>query len=207
MLIAGVILAGGLSRRLGGGNKCLLPLAGRPILAHVIARAAPQVSVLALNANGESGRFAGFGLPVIADDVPGFPGPLAGILAGLDWAAGEGLGWVAGFPADCPFFPAGLVADLAAALVREGGEIACAVRAGRVQPLFGLWPVTLRHALRRDLAAGLRRVEAWTGGYRVAQAAYPAGPADPFFNINTPDDLARAEALSRDEAVPEDAGP
>lgn len=196
----GVILAGGLATRMGGGDKGLLSLGGRPLLAHVIDRLAPQVAGLALNANGDPGRFAQFGLPVIADSVPGHPGPLAGVLAGLDWAAGLGAGVIVTAAADTPFFPSDLVARLVAAA--EGMECPLVLAAtpdparGRARhPTFGLWPVALREDLRRALAGGVRKVVRWTDAHGGREALFPAGAVDPFFNVNTPGDLARAEAL------------
>jgi molybdenum cofactor guanylyltransferase len=191
----GVILAGGLASRMGGGDKALLDLGGRPLLAHVIARLAPQVDGLALSANGDPARFSGFGLPVIADPVPGYPGPLAGILAGLDWAAREGAEHIVTAAADTPFLPADLVARLIAA-ARAGHEpIALAATASGLHPTFGLWPVSLRDDLRLALEAGTRKVAAWAEGQGAARAAFSDLPSDPFFNINTPDDLARAHDL------------
>ena len=199
MKIGGVVLAGGLSRRMGGGDKCLRPLAGRPILAHIIERARPQVAALALNANGDPARFAAFGLPVIADSIADFAGPLAGILAGLDWAAASlpGASHVASFAGDAPFLPRNLVARLAAAL-EAGHELACAASAGRSHPVFGLWPLALRENLRQAVVGeGVRKVDRWTGRFRLATVDFPAQPVDPFFNANRPDDLAEAERLAR----------
>ncbi len=194
----GVLLAGGLARRLGGGDKALRQLAGRPLLAHAIDRLAPQLDGLVLNANGDAARFAAFGLPVAADSVAGFPGPLAGILAGLDWAAAQrpDCRWVFSASVDCPFLPADLVARLSERLVAEEAEIAVAGSGDRVHPVVGLWPVDIRETLRRAIAEdGLRKVEAWTNRFRMAVATFPVMPHDPFFNVNTPEDLTRAEAL------------
>ena len=202
MRLAGIVLAGGQSRRMGGGDKCLRPLAGRPILAHIIERARPQVAALALNANGDAARFAGFGLPVVADSVADFPGPLAGILAGLDWAARlPNATHVASFAGDAPFLPRDLVARLAAALA-QGYDLACAASAGRAHPVFGLWPLALREELRRALAVeGIRKVDRWTARFRLATVEFAATPFDPFFNANEPDDLAEAERLAALAAV------
>ena len=191
--IPGVILAGGRSRRMGGGDKCLLPLAGRAVLDHVIERIRPQVGALALNANGDAARFAAFGLPVVADDAADFAGPLAGILAALDWASATlpGASAVLTVPADTPFLPRDLVARLA-----QAGAPALAVSAGRVHPVVGLWPLALRadlHAALRE--EGVRKVEDWTRRLGAAVAAFETVPVDPFFNVNTPGDLARAVAL------------
>ena len=196
--VAGVLLAGGLSRRMGGGDKCLRPLAGRTVLAHVLARARPQVSALALNANGDPARFADYGLPAVADPVEGHAGPLAGVLAGLDWAAehAPGCAWVASFATDAPFLPPDLVARLLAAVRAERADLACAASGGRNHPVFGLWPVRLREDLRRAVAVeGVRKVDAWTGRFRLAVAEFAAEEDgwDPFFNANRPEDLERAE--------------
>lgn len=198
MIIAGVVLAGGLSRRMGGGDKSLKLLAGRPILAHIVERARPQVAALALNANGDAARFAAFGLPVVADSVPDFAGPLAGVLAGLDWAAERvpGVTHVASFAGDAPFLPRDLVARLAAAVADGRHALACAASAGRAHPVFGLWPVALSDALRRAVAEeGIRKVDAWTARYDLVAVEFATVPIDPFFNANRPDDLAEAERL------------
>jgi molybdopterin-guanine dinucleotide biosynthesis protein A len=197
--VAGVILAGGLSRRMGGGDKCLAPLGGRPILAHVIGRLRPQVSALALNANGDPARFAAFGLKVLPDGVPGFAGPLAGVLAGMDWAAARGVGLVATAAADTPFFPRDLVVVLAAAMAREATPLAVAMtedpeRGHSPHPTFGLWSVALREDLRAALGGGTRKVVDWTARHGVAGATFRGGPA-PFFNVNAPADLERAAAM------------
>lgn len=190
-VIAGVILAGGRATRMGGGDKALLPLGGRPLLAHVVARLGPQVDRLALNANGDPARFAGFGLPVVADSVPGHPGPLAGVLAGLDWAAAEGAEAIVTAAADTPFFPADLVSRLQAA---GAAPLAVATTPpDDPHPTFGLWPVSLRDDLRRALADGARKVVAWMEARGCARARFD--DAEAFFNVNTPDDLARAERM------------
>jgi molybdenum cofactor guanylyltransferase len=196
--IAGVLLAGGLARRMGGGDKGLRLLAGRPILDWVIERARPQVAALALNANGDPTRFAAWRLPVIADGIPGFAGPLAGVLAGLDWAAAAvaGTTHVASFATDAPFLPQDLVARLGAAVAAGDADLACAASRGQVHPVFGLWPVALRHELRRAVAEeGIRKVDVWTARYRLAVIDFAAVPVDPFFNANEPADLAAAEEL------------
>lgn len=192
--VFGVLLAGGQSRRMGGGDKSLLLLNDETILSSVISRTRPQVAELALNANGDPERFRAFGLPVLPDGIPGFAGPLAGILAGLDWAAAHGATHVASFATDAPFLPADLVARLAAAAERGGAEIACAASLGRLHPVFALWPVGLRGDLGRALAEeGLRKVRSWTDRHSVAVAEFvEEGGIDPFLNVNTPDDLALA---------------
>jgi molybdopterin-guanine dinucleotide biosynthesis protein A len=197
MKIAGVLLAGGRSQRMGGGDKNLRLLAGKPVLAHVIERAQPQVDALVLNANGDPQRFAAFGLPVIADSVADFAGPLAGVLAGLDWAAAHlpEAALVASFATDAPFFPRDLVRRLAVALEEGGFDLACAQSNGQVHPVFALWPVSLREALREALVAGVRKVDRWTAGYKLVEVEFPAEPVDPFFNANRPEDLAEAERL------------
>lgn len=207
----GVILAGGLATRMGGGDKGLLSLGDQSLLSRVIDRLAPQVAGLALNANGDAARFAGLGLPVVADTVPGFAGPLAGVLAGLDWAAEQGAEAIVTAAADTPFFPTDLVARLSAAaegqahpLVlattpKSGDEVLKSGGKGRVNrhPTFGLWPVALRDDLRAALEGGLRKVVLWTDQHGGREALFEAEPFDPFFNVNTPEDLARAEALLR----------
>lgn len=189
----GLILAGGLSRRMGGGDKALRLLAGQPMLTHVVARLAPQVAGLVLSANGDPARFEPFGLLVLPDDTPDHPGPLAGILAGLDHAAARGHRWLVSVPADAPFLPSDLVDTLQRALHGSRAGMAIAASGGRSHPVVGLWPVTMRDRLRAALAAGERRVTAVTAD--AAVATWPDTPIDPFLNINTPADLAAAEAL------------
>ncbi len=196
--IAGVVLAGGKSRRMGGGDKALIELGGRTILDHVIERARPQVSALALNANGDPARFSRFGLPVIADVVGGHAGPLAGVLTGLEWAAAEipDCAWIATFASDAPFLSLDLVARLRAAVERDGADMACASSAGRRHPVFGLWPVALVGPLRHAVIdQAIRKVDVWTARYDLAVADFAVVPLDPFFNANRPEDLAEAEAL------------
>lgn len=196
--VAGVLLAGGLSRRMGGGDKSLRTLGGRTILDRVVATVRPQVGPLVLNANGDPARFAAFGLPVVPDVVEGFAGPLAGVLTGLEWAAAHApeCRWVASFATDAPFQPPDLVARLLRAVEAEGADLACARSAGQDHPVFGLWPVRLAADLRRAMVGeGMRKVDAWTGRYRLAVADFPADPVDPFFNTNRPEDLAEAERM------------
>jgi molybdopterin-guanine dinucleotide biosynthesis protein A len=192
--IPGLILAGGGARRMGGGDKALLPLAGRPLVAHVVDRLAPQVGRLALGANGDPARFSGFGLAVVADGEPGM-GPLAGLLAGLDWAAALGAPALVTAAVDTPFLPRDLVARLLAAAGAAGIAVAAAEGGAGPErhPTAGLWPVALRAALRADLAAGERRLGAWAAARGCAVARFPDAGA--FFNVNTPADLARAEAM------------
>lgn len=196
--IAGVLLAGGQARRMGGGDKCLRSLGGETLLARAIRRLQGQVGPMVLNANGDPARFAGYDLPVAADPVEGYAGPLAGVLAGLDWAAGQGPGiqWIATVPTDAPAFPDDLVARLVRALADDRAEIACAASDGRHHPVFGLWPVSLRGALREALVdRGVRKVDMFTAGYRLAVADWPIDPLDPFLNVNRPEELAEAERL------------
>jgi molybdopterin-guanine dinucleotide biosynthesis protein A len=196
--VVGVLLAGGQSRRMGGGDKALRPIGGTPLLERIIARLRPQVEALVINANGDPARFASFGLPVVPDTVPGFAGPLAGVLAGLDWvaAARPDCPYVASVATDAPFVPENLVARLAEEMQAAGAELACAASGGRAHPVFGLWPVRLRDALRQTLVEeGLRKVDDWTGRYRLKTVAFAGHPVDPFFNVNRPEDLAEAEKL------------
>lgn len=196
--LVAVLLAGGQARRMGGGDKCLRPIAGRPILAHILDRLRPQVDAIAINANGDPARFAEFGLEVVADSVAGFPGPLAGVLAGLDWAAtrqAAALDMVS-VPCDGPFLPRDFVARLVAGRDAAGAEMACAASAGQAHPVAALWPVRLRDDLRRALTVeGIRKVDAWTGRHRLAQVPFADEPVDPFFNANEPSDLMEAERL------------
>lgn len=188
----GIILAGGRATRMGGGDKGLLRLGGRTILSRVIERLGPQVADLALNANGDPTRFADTGLPVLPDTVAGQVGPLAGVLAGMDWAVGLGASHVVSAAADTPFFPCDLVPRLLLAAESAGQPIALAATADGRQPTFGLWPVALRDDLRAALEGGLRKVVLWTDRHGAAEALF-AGTPDPFFNVNTPEDLALAE--------------
>ncbi len=195
--VLGVLLAGGLSRRMGGGDKTLKALGGRPILQHVIDRLRPQVDALVLNANGDPARFARFGLPVVPDVVEGFAGPLAGVLTGLEHAARchPAVRWIVTAATDAPFLPTDLVARLLAAVEREGADLACAASGGRAHPVIGLWPVALAGDLRAAMAAGVRKVDVWTARHRLVEVAFEGAVVDPFFNANRPDDLAEAERL------------
>ena len=202
--VVGVILAGGQSRRMGGGDKCLLPLGEKPLLTHVIERLAPQFpagrAALALNANGAPARFAAFGLPVVPDPLAGFLGPLAGVLAGLEWAAQQGAEAVVTAAADTPFPPLDLIERLRQAAQDARTPLACAASGGRDHPAFGLWPVALREDLRRALLEEeVRKVVLWTGRHGCARAVFddhvrPGVAGDPFFNVNTPEDLEAARA-------------
>jgi molybdopterin-guanine dinucleotide biosynthesis protein A len=190
-----VILAGGLARRMGGGDKPLRPIGGRTILDHVVARIGPQCSKLALNANGDPARFAQWPLPVIADSVEGFVGPLAGVLAGMDWAASQGE-WLLSVAADCPFLPLDLVSRLAAAQLQHDADIVVASSGAQAHPVIALWRAALREDLRRALVEEqVRKIDRWTARYKVAHVEWPIEPIDPFFNANTPEDLAIAEAF------------
>jgi len=195
----GLVLAGGLARRMGGGDKPRTGIGGTTILARVLERLKPQCTRMVLNANGDPARFADTGLPVIADDVPDFAGPLAGILAGLDWAAANApdVATVVSVPGDCPFLPRDLVARLNEARAASGKRLACARSGEWRHPVVGLWPVALRADLRHALTKeDLRKIELWTARHGVALADWPAEPVDPFFNVNTPEDVAAAERLA-----------
>jgi molybdenum cofactor guanylyltransferase len=196
--ILGLLLAGGLARRMGGGDKPLALLAGKPILDHVIARLGPQCAGLLLNANGDPARFSRWGLPVVADDVPDFAGPLAGILAGLDWASSHrpDVAGVVSVAADTPFIPHDLVARLRDGAASQGAILACAASGGWSHPVVGLWPVSIRHDLRKALVEdGERKIDRFTARHPLATVEWPVEPVDPFFNVNTPDELAEAERL------------
>jgi molybdenum cofactor guanylyltransferase len=197
--IPGVLLAGGLARRMGGGDKPMRQIGGRSILERVIARLTPQCGELILNANGDPARFARFGLPVVPDTVADFPGPLAGVLAALDWAAAHhpSVSLVLSAAADCPFLPRDLVARLHEALVNENAQLAVAASGGQSHPVIGLWRVALRDELRHALVQdNIRRVDRWTARYKLATVAWPTAPLDPFFNANTIEDVAEAERLA-----------
>lgn len=197
--IPGVLLAGGLARRMGGGDKPMRSIGGKTILARVIARLKPQCDGLVLNANGDPARFAAFGLPVIADDVADFPGPLAGILAALDWMAANRpeVKRVLSAAADCPFLPRDLVARLEAARAAENAELAVAASDGQTHPVIGLWSVALRDELRHALVKeDIRKIDRWTARYPLATVTWPVTPLDPFFNANTADDITQADRLA-----------
>jgi molybdenum cofactor guanylyltransferase len=197
--LVGVLLAGGLARRMGGGDKPMRQIGGRTILERVITRLKPQCDELILNANGDPARFASFGLPVIADSVENFPGPLAGILAALDWTAAHrpGISLVLSAAADCPFLPRDLVARLTEALVNGNAQLAVAASDGQSHPVIGLWSVSLRDQLRHALVQeDVHKIDRWTARYKLATVTWPTEPLDPFFNANTMDDIAEAERLA-----------
>jgi molybdopterin-guanine dinucleotide biosynthesis protein A len=195
----GLVLAGGLARRMGGGDKPRTMIGGQTILARVIERLKPQCTRLILNANGDPARFADTKLPVIPDNVPDFAGPLAGVLAGLDWAAANapGIEYIASVPGDCPFLPRDLVLRLHEVRLAENKPLACARSGEWRHPVVALWRVSLRDDLRRALVEeGLRKIEIWTTRHGIALADWPTEPVDPFFNVNTPEDAAAAERLA-----------
>jgi molybdopterin-guanine dinucleotide biosynthesis protein A len=198
--VVGVLLAGGQARRMGGGDKCLRQLGEASILEHVVARARAQVATLVLNANGDPDRFAAFGLPVVADVVEGFAGPLAGVLTGMEWARAQrpDCPWIATMATDTPFYPADLVARMLDAVEAAGAELACAASGGRAHPVFGLWRVRLADELRAAMIEeGIRKVDVWTARHRLVEVPFATDPIDPFFNTNRPEDLTEAERLLR----------
>jgi molybdopterin-guanine dinucleotide biosynthesis protein A len=197
----GLVLAGGLARRMGGGDKALLEIGGVTILDRVLATLSAQCIGIVINANGDPKRFADTGLPVVADSVPDFAGPLAGVLAGLDWLAAQNFGveWMLSVPGDCPFLPDDLVEKLHAARRKMGTGVplACARSGEWRHPVVGLWPLALREDLRHALTReDLRKIEVFTTRHGIAVADWPDTPIDPFFNVNTPDDAKRAEQLA-----------
>jgi molybdopterin-guanine dinucleotide biosynthesis protein A len=197
----GLVLAGGLARRMGGGDKARLEIAGVSILDRVLATLSAQTIGIVINANGDPKRFADTGLPVVADSVPDFAGPLAGVLAGLDWLAAQknGIEWLVSAPGDCPFLPDDLVEKLHGARRKMGAGVplACARSGEWRHPVVGLWPLALREDLRSALLKeDMRKIEVWTARHGVAIADWPDRPVDPFFNVNTPDDAARAQELA-----------
>src|ERR1700733_2188349 len=195
----GLVLAGGLARRMGGGDKARIKIGGASILQRVLASLAPQCSRVIINANGDAARFADTGLSVVADSVPDFAGPLAGILAGLDWAAANAPNteWLVSVPGDCPFLPKDLVTRLHEVRATSNVPLACARSGEWRHPVVGLWPVKLREDLRHALVSeGLHKIELWTARHSIAIAQWPAAPFDPFFNVNTPKDVAQAGAIA-----------
>jgi molybdenum cofactor guanylyltransferase len=196
--IVGLLLAGGQSRRMGGGDKALRLIGGVSLLERVIERMRPQVATLVLNANGDPARFASFGLAVVPDSVPDYAGPLAGVLAGLDWTAEHrpDCAYVASVATDAPFLPRDLVSRLVRGMQKSDADLACAASGGQPHPVIGLWPVRLREDLRRAIVdETVRKVDVWTARHRLATVPFPSEPVDPFFNANRPEDLATAAAL------------
>jgi molybdopterin-guanine dinucleotide biosynthesis protein A len=195
----GVILAGGKASRMGGVDKCFLPLMGRSVIDYVMERLVQQVPLIAINANGDLTRFDSFNLPTLSDSVVDFPGPLAGVLAGLDWAATLGASHIVTVAGDTPFFPMDLRIKLERAQVAQSKPISLAATQGvdrlNMQPTFGLWPVELREDLRCQLGVGVRKVVQWAERHGKADAIFNIISQDPFFNINTPEDLMQAEAM------------
>lgn len=196
-----MILAGGRATRMGGGDKGLLRVGGRALIARAAERLAPQSGPIALNANGDPARFDKIGLPVVPDSFPDQPGPLAGILAAMEWSAAMGAPAVVTVAADTPFFPA----DLVARLTDSAGTSGLAIAASRdssgaicQHPVFGLWPISLRDSLRAALSDGRRRVRGFADAHSPTYAVWPCDTRDPFFNINAPGDLALAEAMAAD---------
>ena len=201
-LVTGVLLAGGLSRRMGGGDKCLRDLAGKPMLEHVIERLASQVGAMVINANGDPARFASFGLDVVPDTVGGFAGPLAGVLAGMRWSASAApdAQWIVTVSTDAPFLPLDLTQRLRSAIADAPRTIALAASGGNVHPVIGLWPVALADDLEEQLEAGVRKVLHWTDRHASTVVDFPllrfhGRMIDPFFNANTPEELAEANEL------------
>ena len=195
----GLVLAGGLARRMGGGDKARIEINGVSILDRVLATLSAQCLRIVINPNGDPERFADTGLPVVPDNVTGHPGPLAGVLAGLDWLAEQQLGieWVVSVPGDCPFLPDDLAERLHAARRSDGVPLACARSGQWRHPVVCLWPIALREDLSKALVEqDLRKIEVWTARHGVAIADWPAEPVDPFLNVNTPDDVARAEQMA-----------
>ena len=194
--ICGLLLAGGQSRRMGGGDKCLMRLGGKTLLQRILDTAMPQVGPLVLNTNSDLALFGAYELPVAPDVIDGFAGPLAGVLTGLEWAQANApeCDWVASFACDAPFAPADLVARLVAAVMDQDADMACANSGGRDHPVFALWPVRLADDLRKAVVnEELRKVDVWTARYRLGRANWGIDPVDPFLNVNRPEDLARAE--------------
>jgi molybdopterin-guanine dinucleotide biosynthesis protein A len=196
MTIVGVLLAGGLSRRMGGGDKNLLRLDNRPILEHVLERVTGQVDELILNANGDPARFSGYGLPIVVDVIDGYAGPLAGILTGMDWAANNvpSCQWIASFPTDAPFLPRDLVARLIEAAEAKNADMVCAVSNDRAHPPIAIWPVRLRDELRKSMIEeDMRKIDKWTARYSIEHVSFDSSEIDPFFNVNRPENLKEAE--------------
>lgn len=197
-LVVGVLLAGGQARRMGGGDKCLRELQGKPLLHHIRESIAPQVGTLILNANGDPARFSSENLPVVPDVIEGYAGPLAGILTGLEWMREHRpqSSWLLSCPTDAPFLPPDLAVRFFKSCRETGAELAVAASAGRHHPVVGLWPVALADALRDAVEnEGIRKIDVWTARYKLTEVTWPAEPIDPFFNANRPEDLATAATL------------
>ncbi len=195
----GVVLAGGRARRLRGGDKARIRIGEKTILERILTTLAPQCSQLIINANGDPRRFADAGLSIVADDPPDYAGPLAGILAGLDWTADHApeIEWIVTAPGDCPFLPPDLVGRLHRARIEAGALLACAASGQRRHPVVALWPLSVRGDLRHALLnEGVHKVENWAARYSIAVAIWPATPVDPFFNVNTTEDVAEANRLA-----------
>ncbi len=206
MRLCGVLLAGGQSRRMGGGDKCLRDLAGETVLARIVARIRPQVDALVLNANGDTDRFAAYELPVVPDAIGDFAGPLAGVLTGMEWAAAQkpetdgGAGpaeseftHILTVPTDAPFLPRDLADRLAAPILAGEADMTCAASDGRTHPVVGIWPISLSGDLRRAMAdEDIRKVDRWTARYRLTEVSFATEPFDPFFNMNRPEDAQQA---------------
>lgn len=198
-IVAGLVLAGGLARRMGGGAKALKHLAGRPLLAHVLDRITPQCGALALNANDDPTAYGTFGHPVLPDVVGGFAGPLAGVLTGLEWLEGaDRASWLLTVPTDAPFLPSDLVQRLLAAATAGDVEVAVARSDGRTHPVVALWHRSLLAPLRTALVEqDIRKIDRFTAMHRTVHVDWPMTGGDPFLNINTPEELAAAEARIR----------
>lgn len=202
----GLVLAGGLSTRMGGQDKCLLELDGKTLLQRAADRLGGQVDRVAINANSQATGYQQTGLPVLADSIEGYAGPLAGVLAGLDWAHSVGADYVVTVAADTPFFPDDLVDVMQNALDRRSGKIVIAETPGTEgkffnHPTFGLWPNALRNDLREALEKGVRKVMQWVQPHGVAKATFAADPFDPFFNVNRPEDYLKAQALLKEYSL------
>jgi molybdopterin-guanine dinucleotide biosynthesis protein A len=204
--VVGVLLAGGRSSRMGGGDKCLRMLGGEPILTRILARLRPQVSDIIINANGDVSRFAPYGVPVVPDTITGFSGPLAGAHAGLEWVRANrpDIGHAVTVATDTPFFPTDLVRRFLAETRDESTFLVARSEAG-THPVIGLWPVELAAALKVSLDQGHRKVSAWVKDHGAVEVPFPPVKIDgtlidPFFNINKPEDLAAAETLLRASA-------
>lgn len=198
MTILGVLLAGGQALRMGGGDKGSILLGGRPMMEHIIERAQTQVTTMIINANGDVRRFQNYGLEVISDVIEGFAGPLAGVLTGMEWAVinAPKVEWVATFPSDAPYFPLDLVNRLTAAVVNGDAELACACSNGWSHPVFGIWPVNLADHLRYAMVnEKVRKIDDWTARYKLVEVEFSTEPFDPFFNVNTPENLVEAEKI------------